>query len=63
MTDTETAYLRTVYDAVLWLAEELRQRDPKLPLPYYVSEIVYAAETAQENDKVVPGPGYDSPGG
>jgi hypothetical protein len=39
MTDTELAHLRTVYDAVLWLAEELRQRDPKLPLPYYVSEI------------------------
>ena len=33
MTDTEIAYLRTVYDAVLWLAEELRQRDPNSPLP------------------------------
>jgi hypothetical protein len=62
MTDNELAYLRTVYDAVLWLAEELRQRDPKVVLPYYVSEIVYAAETARDNDKVVPGPGYDSPG-
>ena len=61
MTDTETAYLRTVYDAVLWLAEELRQRDPKVVLPHYVSEIVRAAETARDNDKVVPGPGYDSP--
>jgi hypothetical protein len=62
MTDNELAYLRTVYDAVLWLAEELRQRDPKVVLPYYVSEIVYAAETARGNDKVVPGPGYDSLG-
>jgi hypothetical protein len=43
MTDTELAYLRTVYDAVLWLAEELRLRDPNLPLPHYVSEIVFAA--------------------
>jgi hypothetical protein len=25
MTDNEVAYLRTVYDAVLWLAEELRR--------------------------------------
>ena len=46
MTDTETAYLRTVYDAVLWLAGELRQRDPRIVMPYYVSEIVYAAEMA-----------------
>jgi hypothetical protein len=48
MTDTETAYLRTVYDAVLWLAEELRQRDPKAALPHYVSEIVMAAERASD---------------
>jgi hypothetical protein len=60
MTDTETAYLRTVYDAVVWLAEGLRQRDPKVVLPHYVSEIVWAAETARENERVVPGPGYDS---
>ena len=39
MTDTELAYLRTVYDAVLWLAEELRRRDPNVALPFYVSEI------------------------
>jgi hypothetical protein len=32
-----------------------------MALPYYVSEIVRAAETARDNDKVVPGPGYDSP--
>ena len=57
MTDTELAYLRTVYDAVLWLAEELRQDDPRIVLPYYVSEIVMAAERASDN-KVVPGPGY-----
>ena len=63
MTDTEVAYLRTVYDAVLWLAEELRQRDPNLPLPYYVEQIIVAAETARENERVVPGPGYDRPGG
>jgi hypothetical protein len=31
---------------------------PEIALPYYVSEIVYAAETARDNDKVVPGPGY-----
>jgi hypothetical protein len=59
MTDTELAYLRTVYDAVLWLAEELRRRDPNLPLPYYVEQIVLAAETSRENEKIVPG--YDSP--
>jgi hypothetical protein len=29
---TEWAYLRTVYDALLWLAEELRQRDPNVAL-------------------------------
>ena len=63
MTHDLTNWQKIVYDAVLWLAEELRQRDPKVALPYYVSEIVYAAETARENDKVVPGPGYDSPGG
>jgi hypothetical protein len=51
MTDTETAYLRTVYDAVVWLAEELRQRDPNLPLPHYVSEIVFAAKEAKENER------------
>jgi hypothetical protein len=55
MTDTELAYLRTVYDAVLWLAEELRQRDPKVILPHYVSEIVFAAEAARENERIVPG--------
>jgi hypothetical protein len=42
MTDTEVAYLRTVYDAVLWLAEELRRRDPKVILSHCVSEIVLA---------------------
>jgi hypothetical protein len=57
---TLTGWQKTVYDAVLWLAEELRQRDPKVVLPYYVSEIVYAAEMARDNDKVVPGPGCDS---
>jgi hypothetical protein len=46
---------------VLWLAEELRQRDPKVVLPYYVEQIVLAAETSRENEKIVPGPGYDSP--
>jgi hypothetical protein len=63
MTDTEIAYLRTVYDAVLWLAEELRRRDPNVALPFYVSEIVMAAETARGNEKIVEGPGYDRPGG
>ena len=36
---------------------------PELALPYYVSEIVYAAETARDNDKVVPGPGYEARAG
>jgi hypothetical protein len=60
MADTELAYLRTVYDAVLWLAKELRRRDPNLPLPHYVSEIVFAAKEAKENERIVPGPGYGS---
>jgi hypothetical protein len=32
MTDDLTDWQKTVYDAVLWLAEELRQRDPKVAL-------------------------------
>ena len=51
MTDDLTNWQKTVYDAVLWLAEELRQRDPNVALPYYVSEIVYAAEMARENEQ------------
>lgn len=34
MTQDLTDWQRTVYDAVLWLADELRQRDPKVVLPY-----------------------------
>jgi hypothetical protein len=34
----------------------LRQRDPRIVMPYYVSEIVMAAETARGNDKIVTGP-------
>ena len=30
--------------------KELRQRDPNVALPFYVSEIVMAAETARENE-------------
>ena len=48
MTHDLTNWQKTVYDAVLWLAEELRQRDPKMVLPYYVEQIVTAAETARE---------------
>jgi hypothetical protein len=59
MADTELAYLRTVYDAVLWLAKELRRRDPNLPLPFYMSEIVMAAETARENEHIIPGDGRE----
>jgi hypothetical protein len=40
-----------------WFAEELRQRDPKVALPHYVSEIVMAAETARENERIVPDEG------
>ena len=54
---TLTDWQKTVYDAVLWLAEELRQRDAKLLLPHYVSEIVYAAEMARENERIIPGEG------
>jgi hypothetical protein len=46
MTHELTDWQKTVYDAILWLAEELRQRDPKVALPHYVSEIVWAAEMA-----------------
>jgi hypothetical protein len=59
MTHDLTNWQKTVYDAVLWLTEELRRRDPNLPLPFYVSEIVMAAETARGNEKIVEGPGYD----
>jgi hypothetical protein len=58
MTQDLTDWQRTVYDAVLWLVDALRQRDPKVVLPYYVSEIVMAAETARANEKVVRGRGY-----
>ena len=34
MTHDLTDWQRTVYDAVWWLAEELRQRDPNIALPY-----------------------------
>jgi hypothetical protein len=51
---TLTDWQKTVYD----LAEELRRRDPNVALPFYVSEIVMAAETARANEKVVRGPGY-----
>jgi hypothetical protein len=57
MTSDLTDWQKTVYDAVLWLAEELRQRDPKVALPHYVSEIVLAAETARENEHIIPGDG------
>ena len=50
---TLTDWQKTVYDAVLWLAEELRRRDPSLPLPYYVEQIVLAAEAARENERIV----------
>ena len=46
MTHELTDWQKTVYDAILWLAEELRQRDPKVAMPYYVTEIVWAAEMA-----------------
>jgi hypothetical protein len=62
MTHDLTDWQKTVYDAVLWLTAELRRRDPNLPLPFYVSEIVMAAETARGNEKIVEGPGYDRPG-
>jgi hypothetical protein len=62
MTHGLTDWQKTVYDAVLWLAEELRQRDPNVALPFYVSEIVLAAKTARENEKIVEGSGYDRPG-
>jgi hypothetical protein len=44
---------------VLWLAEELRRRDPNLPLPHYVEQIVMAAETARENERIIPGNGRE----
>jgi hypothetical protein len=53
MTHDLTDWQKTVYDAVLWLAEELRQRDPKVVLPYYVEQIVLAAETARENERII----------
>jgi hypothetical protein len=62
MTHDLTDWQKTVYDAVLWLTEELRQRDPNVALPFYVSEIVLAAKTARENEKIVEGSGYDRPG-
>ena len=48
---------KAIYDAVLWLAEALRQRDPVAPCRS-MSEIVMAAETARKNEKIVGGPGY-----
>jgi hypothetical protein len=63
MTHDLTNWQKTVYDAVLWLAEELRQRDPKMVLPYYVEQIVTAAETAREtaceNERIIPGDGRE----
>jgi hypothetical protein len=59
MTHDLTDWQKTVYDAVLWLAEELRQRDPKMVLPYYVEQIVTAAETARENERIIPGDGRE----
>jgi hypothetical protein len=59
MTHDLTNWQKTVYDAVLWLAEELRQRDPKMVLPYYVEQIVTAAETARENEPIIPGDGRE----
>ena len=59
MTQDLTDWQKTVYDAVLWLAEELRQRDPKMVLPYYVEQIVTAAETARENERIIPGDGRE----
>jgi hypothetical protein len=44
----------------LWLTEELRQRDPKVALPYCVSEIVRAAETARDNELIVRGDGRET---
>jgi hypothetical protein len=40
----------------LWLAEELRQRDPKVALPL---RLVMAAETARENERIIPGDGRE----
>jgi hypothetical protein len=45
------------------ISRRRRQRDPNVALPFYVSEIVSAAETARGNEKIVEGPGYDRPGG
>jgi hypothetical protein len=53
MTHDLTDWQKTVYDAVLWLTAELR-RDPKMVLPYYVEQIVLAAEAARENERIVP---------
>ena len=54
MTQDLTDWPKTGTDAVRWLAEELRQRDPNVALPRYVSEIVMAAETARENERIIP---------
>jgi hypothetical protein len=59
MTQDLTDWQKTVYDAVLWFAEELRQCDPKVVLPYYVEQIVMTAETARENEHIIPGDGRE----